>query len=331
MRETGNAMWCVHKHLSSGGVHAYETSQKVEREGNNVSMATRQEANEMFSDMVAAEKHIVKEIIPKLIDKGEKEKAYKLSKLADEIRDARQGMAQTNVFFLNDKMKIEGDLREELGLISSRLDRLLVNADEFAPMMEQEQILCNRCAEDATSLATTFVDMVRPTTTVIEPTEVIMSEETIYVEPVKQERGPLTKIARDITDESIPYGGMIYDVSLKALEKMEDILPPRLGQVVVGQTGPMVIKGAEEKIGLIESDKPHVLNPEQGKKVSKLIDDAYDPESLSVSLDNPEEFIKDAIQTLISIVKDLDPKEIIAALKPQSPLMLEGEQLIGGE
>lgn len=156
MRKSGNAMWCVHKHLSSALVHAYETSQKLDREGSNVSMATRIEANEMFSDVVAAEKHIKKEIVPQLVAKGEIEKANKLSKLSDALRDARQGLAQTNIFFLNDEMTIEGNPSIEVDSASARLETLLKKADEFAPMMEQEQMDCPRCEEDAMSIAKAY-------------------------------------------------------------------------------------------------------------------------------------------------------------------------------
>lgn len=159
MRKTGNAMWCVHKHISSGLVHGYETSQKLDREGTNVSMATRIEANEMFSDVVAAEKHLKKEIVPQLVAKGKIEEAKRLSELADKLRDSRQSLAQTNIFFLNDKMTIEGDPGIEVDKAVSKLERLLVKADEFAPMMEQEQMDCPRCEEDAKAIAETFIQM----------------------------------------------------------------------------------------------------------------------------------------------------------------------------
>lgn len=149
MREYNYALWCVKKHLLLSDVHTTETIQKLIREIDRApSKATRIEAEYALKNFIAAEEHLVDEIIPQIEDP---EMKVKLSEIADKIRALRQELANTGLPFRSD-VPVDLNVLDVLDKIKSETSEILEKIDEYAIHMKQEQIECERCVEDLEKL-----------------------------------------------------------------------------------------------------------------------------------------------------------------------------------
>jgi len=160
MRGYSEALWCVRKHLSLALVHSGETLQKLARECRHsvcsISEATRNESDAVLRNLLAAEEHLVDEILPQLKDE---KTINKLWLITDKIRSIRQEMTKTNLMFYGGEQVIKVPYHQMLG-ITKEIDSVIKEVDTLAPMMKQEQIKCTRCSEDLTSALGMFLGRV---------------------------------------------------------------------------------------------------------------------------------------------------------------------------